>query len=94
MKTQSIESRCYRTGKHTVCRRVRASFSPEILQAGQGAVEGLTVRQFSQCCWNLRVLTTDLHGQADLLAYQCQSERVRSSKEAVSSVSLLNNTVT
>ena len=30
---------CYRTGKHTVCRQVPASFSPEILQAG--AVKGL-----------------------------------------------------
>ena len=34
----NIDSRCYRTGKYTVCRRVRASFSPEILQAG--AVKG------------------------------------------------------
>ena len=25
---------CYRTGKYTVCRRVRVSFSPEILHAG------------------------------------------------------------
>ena len=33
---------CYRTGKYTVCRRVRASFSPEILQAV--AVKGLIVR--------------------------------------------------
>ena len=32
----SIESR---TGKYTVCRRVRATFSPEILEAG--AVKGL-----------------------------------------------------
>ena len=39
MKTHSIESGCYRTGKHTVCRRVRAAFSPDILQAG--AVKGL-----------------------------------------------------
>ena len=31
---------CYRTGKGTVWRRVRASFSPEMLQAG--AVKGLT----------------------------------------------------
>ena len=30
---------CCRTGKYTVCRRVRASFSPEILQ--DGAVKGL-----------------------------------------------------
>ena len=30
---------CYRTGEYTVCRRVRASFSPEILKAV--AVKGL-----------------------------------------------------
>ena len=30
---------CYRTEEYTVCKRVRASFSPEILQAG--AVKGL-----------------------------------------------------
>ena len=30
---------CHRTGKYTVCRHVRASFSPDILQAG--AVEGV-----------------------------------------------------
>ena len=40
IKMHSIESRCYRTGKYTVCRRVRASFSPEILQAG--TVKGLS----------------------------------------------------
>ena len=39
IKTHSIESRCYRTGKYIVCKRVRASFSPDILQAG--AVKGL-----------------------------------------------------
>ena len=43
MKTQKEkrkkESKCYRTGKYIVCRRVRASFSPEILQAV--AVKGL-----------------------------------------------------
>ena len=33
MKTCNTENRCHRTGKYTVCRRVRASFSPEILQA-------------------------------------------------------------
>ena len=37
---------CYRTGKHTVCRRVPASFCPEILQAG--AVKGLRVTYFPQ----------------------------------------------
>ena len=35
----SIENRCYRTGKYTVCRCVHASFSSEILHAG--AVKGL-----------------------------------------------------
>ena len=33
IKTHSFESRCYGRGKSTVCRRVRASFSPEIWQA-------------------------------------------------------------
>ena len=33
---------CYRTGKHAVCRRVPASFSPEMLQAW--AVKGLILR--------------------------------------------------
>ena len=32
----------YRTGKYTVCRCVRAAFSPEIVQAG--AVMGLNTR--------------------------------------------------
>ena len=40
MKMQNIESRCYRTGKYTVCRRFRAFFSREILQAV--AVKGLS----------------------------------------------------
>ena len=35
----SIERRCYRTGKYTVCRHVPASFSLDILQAR--AVKGL-----------------------------------------------------
>ena len=39
MKMQNIENRCYKTGKYTVCGRVRVSFSPKILQAG--AVKGL-----------------------------------------------------
>ena len=34
---------CYRTGKSTVCRRVRAFFSPEILETG--VVKALTSRQ-------------------------------------------------
>ena len=37
--TYSNKSRCYRTGKYTVYRRVLASFGPEILQPG--AVKGL-----------------------------------------------------
>ena len=48
MKTQNIESRCYRTGKYTVCRRVHASFSPEILQAG--AVKGLITKGTALAC--------------------------------------------
>ena len=43
-ETRGIESGCYRTGNHTVCRRVRASFSPDILQAG--AVKGLNKIHF------------------------------------------------
>ena len=34
---------CYRTGKYTVCRRIRASLSPEISQAG--AVKGLNISE-------------------------------------------------
>ena len=41
IETQSSESRCYRSEKYTVCRHVRASFNPEILQAG--AVKGLII---------------------------------------------------
>ena len=37
---------CYRTGKYTVCRSVRAAFSPEILQAG--AVKGLKKTVFKR----------------------------------------------
>ena len=47
-KTHRIKNRYYRTGKYTVFRRVRASFSPEILQAG--AVKGLITS------WQLLVL--------------------------------------
>ena len=42
IKTHSIENRCYRTGKYTLCRRVHAPFSPDILQAV--AVKGLRLR--------------------------------------------------
>ena len=31
--THSVESRCYRTRKSTVCRQVGASFSPDVLRA-------------------------------------------------------------
>ena len=39
IKSHSTENRCYRTEKYTVCRRVRASISLDILQAA--AVKGL-----------------------------------------------------
>ena len=41
IKAHRIENRCYGTRKYTVCHHVRASFSPELLQAG--AVKGLMV---------------------------------------------------
>ena len=41
IKTHSIENRSCRTVKYTVCRRIRASFSPVVLQAR--AVKGLKV---------------------------------------------------
>ena len=40
IETHSLERRCYRSGTYTVCRLVRASFSPEIVQVG--AVKWLT----------------------------------------------------
>ena len=44
---------CYRIGKHTVCRRVRASLSPEIVQAE--AVKGfITVCIYSHTQQNVR----------------------------------------
>ena len=41
-----MKADCYRTGKGTVCRRVRTLFSPESLQAG--AVKGLKEVNFSK----------------------------------------------
>ena len=43
IETHSTESRCYRSEKYTVWRRVRASFGPETLPAG--TVKGLTTCQ-------------------------------------------------
>ena len=43
IETHSIESRCYRSGKDTVCRRVRVSFNPKMLQAG--AEKGLNLKK-------------------------------------------------
>ena len=43
IKTHSTKNRCHRNGKYTVCRCVRASFSPVILHAG--AVKGLSFNQ-------------------------------------------------
>ena len=40
---------CYGTGKYTLCRRVRPSFSPEILQAR--AVKGLIVLSVQCVCF-------------------------------------------
>ena len=45
IETHSIENRCYRTRKYTVCGSVPASFSPDIFQAG--AVTGLMADQRS-----------------------------------------------
>ena len=42
IKTLSTESKCYKTGKCTVYRRICRSFSPEIFQAG--AVKGVDCR--------------------------------------------------
>ena len=39
---------CYRTGKYTVCRRVRAAYSPDILQAG--VVKGLNLSSNLPAC--------------------------------------------
>ena len=39
IKTHRTENRCYRTGNYTVCKRVPASSSLEVLQAGE--VKGL-----------------------------------------------------
>ena len=41
IKTRSIENRCYRTGKYSVCRHICASFSLEFLRTG--AVKGLRI---------------------------------------------------
>ena len=48
IETHSIGSSCYGTGKYIVCRRVRASFSPEILQAW-AAAKGLSVCRAINC---------------------------------------------
>ena len=53
MKTCNTESRCYRTGKYTVCRRVRASFSPDILQAV--AVKGLMYHTVYTWCMSFAI---------------------------------------
>ena len=52
---ENIPFRCYRTGKYTVYRRFRASFSPEILQAG--ALKGLKMALITHCLWgSFRIL--------------------------------------
>ena len=49
-KTRSIESRSYWTRKYTVCRRVRASFSPEIF-TGWGSEGVKRVMHFMSSGW-------------------------------------------
>ena len=48
IESHSIESRCYRTGKYTACRRLCPFYSPEILQAG--AVKGLCWKRVKTYC--------------------------------------------
>ena len=45
IEIHNIANRCCRSGKCAVCRRVRTSFSPEVLQAG--AVKGLKPEKYS-----------------------------------------------
>ena len=40
----STENRCYRIRKYIICKHIRTSFSPEIVQAG--AVKGLMISSF------------------------------------------------
>ena len=49
LQDRKIKYLCYRTGRYTVCGRIRASFSPEILQAG--AVKGLTLLRGDKECF-------------------------------------------
>ena len=60
-EAHNIESRCYTTGKYTVCRRVHASFSPEILQAG--AVKGLMVSSSCERSYSTIVMFSFLRAE-------------------------------
>ena len=56
IETRSTQSRCYSSKKYTVCRRVRASFIPEILQAG--AVKRLMICLYDIVAWKTYVTVT------------------------------------
>ena len=60
---------CYRTGKYTVFRRVCASFSPEMLQAG--AVKGLILEDSSY------TTNTNKHDYATNRYHKHERERER-----------------
>ena len=69
MKTQKVESRRYRTGKSTACRRFRAFFSPEILQAV--AVKGLTSNTYTFALGETRPCVATLHPGGTTLSRGC-----------------------
>ena len=75
--THSTESRCYRTGKYSVCRHVPASFSPEILQAG--AVKGLIGRFPNEDRASLAVKGLRLGDNDDWLSASSRFTRSRES---------------
>ena len=79
--THSLESRCYKTRKYTVCRHVHASFCPEIVQAG--AVKGLIVKAESmlECvtlkCCTVPVFSVDYIDYSDLCCCVCVTSFAR-----------------
>ena len=62
IETHSIESRCYRSEKYSACRRIRAFFSPDILQIG--AVKGLILFFFFLDLAEGRTLFQIIKGQS------------------------------
>ena len=55
---------CYRAGKYAVCRRVRVSFTPEIVQAGtvKGLVRLILAKRFSFSFARLKAAVYGLNG--------------------------------